>query len=148
MKLHEIHPFYEERKNKKRLGRGQATGTGCTSGKGNKGQRSRAGSNPPAWFEGGQMPLQRRTPKRGFTNTFRVEYHSLNLDTLSRFFPEQSEVRLSDIYERGLCPRHMPVKVLARGDMDRAITVEAHKFSKQAAEKIKAAGGEPIAIEG
>ena len=86
MKLHEIHPFYEERKNKKRLGRGQATGRGCTSGKGNKGQRSRAGSNPPAWFEGGQMPLQRRLPKMGFRaakSLYRAEIRTAELNRLS-----------------------------------------------------------------
>ena len=137
-----------ERKNRKRVGRGSGSGSGCTSGKGNKGQNSRAGGGTRPGFEGGQMPLQRRLPKRGFKNPFRIEYVSLNLDRLIEAFPGAASITLEDMYARGLAKSGAPIKVLGRGDVSAAITVEAHRFSASAAEKIAQAGGEAKALEG
>ena len=142
MKLHELYPFPEERKARKRIGRGSGSGWGCTAGKGNKGQNSRAGGGKGPGFEGGQMPLQRRLPKGGFKNPFRVIYAPVNIDVLADRFADQSEVTLDDIYERGICPFGSLVKVLGRGEINRALKVEAHCFSASAAEKITRAGGE------
>ncbi len=147
MKLHELYPFPEERKSRKRLGRGRGTGQGCTAGKGNKGQNARAGGGAQPWFEGGQMPLARRLPKRGFKNfDFKVTYSPLNLDRLFTVFAGKTEITLEDIYASGVCPKNAAVKVLSRGE-GAAVTVEAHKFSKKAAEKIAAAGGKAVALE-
>ena len=148
MKLHDLYPFPEERASKKRVGRGPASGTGCTAGKGNKGQKARAGGSVKPSFEGGQMPLRRRLPKRGFKNAFRTEYHPLNLERIIEAFPEANEVSLEEIYARGLARRNMPVKVLAGGELSRAVTVHAHRFSVAATEKITAAGGQAVAVEG
>jgi large subunit ribosomal protein L15 len=148
MELHELYPFPEERKARKRLGRGQASGTGCTSGKGNKGQNSRSGGGVKPGFEGGQMPISRRLPKRGFKNPFRSEYAPVNLDVLLAAFEGQAEISLAAIYERGLCPKNSPVKVLARGEVSAPVTVEAHRFSGAAKEKIEKAGGSAKALEG
>jgi large subunit ribosomal protein L15 len=148
MQLHELISFPEERKQRKRVGRGSATGWGCTSGKGNKGQNSRSGGGVKPGFEGGQMPLQRRLPKRGFNNHFRVEYTPLNLDDLAKVFEGKGEISLEDIYERGLAKRGAPVKVLGRGEVSQALTVEAHRFSKSAVEKLTQAGGQAKALEG
>ena len=143
MLLNELTPFPEERKARKRVGRGSATGQGCTSGKGNKGQNSRSGATCRIGFEGGQMPLQRRLPKRGFKNyPFKTVYAVVNLDRLLDAFEGQDEITLEDVYNRGLAKRGSLVKVLAQGDIARAVKVEAHRFSRQAAEKIAAAGGE------
>jgi len=148
MNLHELTSFPEEQKERKRLGRGQGSGWGCTSGKGNKGQLSRSGYKRKAGFEGGQMPLQRRLPKRGFKNAmFKVEYQPINLEKLLSFF-DADQITLEDIYERGLAKRNAPVKILANGDVSRAVTVQAHKFSKAAAAKIAEAGGKAEALEG
>lgn len=149
MRLHELFPFPEERKQRKRLGRGSATGQGCTSGKGNKGQNSRAGGGVKPGFEGGQMPLARRLPKRGFKNyLFRNRYACVNLDRLIEAFEGKSEISLDEIYEKGLCKRNQPVKILGRGELSGAVTVEAHKFTNSAAEKIKNAGGQIKQLEG
>jgi len=148
MNLHELYPFPEERKDRKRLGRGTATGQGSTSGKGHKGQNARAGGGVPVWFEGGQMPLQRRLLKRGFKNPFRVTYQPLNLAQLLSLFPEQDEITLEDLYAKGVANRNKPIKILGQGDIAKAVKVTAHKFSKQAAEKITQAGGQAIAVEG
>jgi len=148
MRIHELYPFPEERKDKKRRGQGPATGQGCPSGRGHKGQRSRAGAKIPAWFEGGQMPLSRRLPKRGFKNIFRVKYEPVNLQRLLKAFEGKNEISLDDIYQRGLCKPGSLVKILGRGEVDRAVTIEAHRFSAQAAEKIRNAGGEAKALEG
>ena len=104
MMLHELYPFEEERKNRKRIGRGSGSGWGCTAGKGNKGQNARAGGGVRPGFEGGQMPIYRRLPKRGFKNAFKVEYHPLNLDRLLEAFEGRSEISLEDIYARGPVP--------------------------------------------
>ncbi|MBN2139585.1 MAG: 50S ribosomal protein L15 [Desulfovibrionaceae bacterium] len=148
MRLHELYPFPEERKARKRLGRGRGTGQGGTAGKGHKGQNSRAGGGTPAWFEGGQMPLARRLPKRGFKNRFREEYSPLNLGRLLEAFEGKSEISLEDIYSRGLCKAGTPVKILGRGEVSSAVTVEAHRFSAAAADKIRKAGGVPKPLEG
>lgn len=149
MRLHELYPFPEERKNKKRVGRGQGSGQGCTSGKGNKGQRSRSGGTKKPGFEGGQMPLFRRLPKRGFKNyLFKSEYTAVNLDRLLSVFEGKAEISLEDIYSQGLAPKSSPVKILGRGEVASAVVVEAHRFSGSAAEKITKAGGTAKALEG
>lgn len=148
MRLHEIYPFPEERKNRKRIGRGPASGTGTTSGKGNKGQNSRSGGGVRAGFEGGQMPLQRRLPKRGFKNLFREAYAPLNLDRIAQAFEGKTEITVEDIYARGLVKRGMPVKILGNGELKEALTIEAHRFSSTAADKIAKAGGTAKALEG
>ncbi len=147
MKLHELYPFPEERANRKRIGRGRGTGWGCTSGRGNKGQNSRAGAKHRAWFEGGQMPIARRLPKRGFKNyPFKVVFQPINLDRLLASFDGKDAITLDDIYDRGLAPAGALVKILSVGEVAAAVTVEAHKFSAKAAEKITAAGGKVIAL--
>ena len=127
---------------KKRIGRGQGSGQGKTAGRGHKGAKSRSGFKFKRGFEGGQMPLHRRVPKRGFHNPFRVEYEVVNLDTLAARFDAGTVVTLELLCERGLVSGgDRRVKVLARGDIGKALTVRAHKFSGKAAEKIAAAGG-------
>ncbi len=148
MNLQELYPFREERRSRKRVGRGSGSGLGCTSGKGNKGQNARAGGGVRPGFEGGQMPLQRRLPKRGFKNAlFRIRYEVVNLDRLLAAFEGKTDISLDDMYERGLVRYGSAVKVLGVGDLNAAITVEAHRFSKSAAEKIRAAGGRAVELE-
>lgn len=142
MKLNELYPFPEERKTRKRVGRGDGSGLGHTAGKGHKGQNARAGGGVRAGFEGGQMPLQRRLPKHGFKNfDFKITYEVVNLDRLQASFEGKNEITLDDIYSRGLCSFGSPVKILGEGTVNGAFTVEAHRFSTSAAEKIRAAGG-------
>ena len=149
MQLHEIYPFPEERKTRRRVGRGAGSGLGCTAGKGNKGQNARAGGGVPAGFEGGQMPLQRRLPKRGFSNyLFKTRYEVVNLSRLAAAFEGEKEVFLDDIYKKGLAAFGAPVKILGDGDFSVAMIIEAHKFSASALEKIRKAGGEAKALEG
>ena len=126
---------------KKRIGRGQGSGNGKTAGRGHKGAKSRSGFKRKRGFEGGQMPLHRRVPKRGFHNPFREEYEVVNLDTLGERFDAGVDVTPELLRERGLVGREKPIKVLGRGDLGKALTVRAHKFSGKAAEKIAAAGG-------
>jgi large subunit ribosomal protein L15 len=126
----------------KRIGRGQGSGQGKTAGRGHKGAQSRSGFTYRRGFEGGQMPLHRRVPKRGFRNPFRVEYAVVNLDTLAERFEPGTVVTPDLLRERGLVRETgVPIKILARGDLDKALTIRAHKFSGKAAEKIAAAGG-------
>ncbi len=148
MNLHDLYPFAEEKKSRKRLGRGESSGKGKTSGKGHKGQKSRAGASIPAQFEGGQMPLARRLPKRGFKNIFREEYATLNISQLASHFPGANSIGLDDIYSRGLANRRCAVKILGDGEIDFPVEVTAHKFSKSAADKINKAGGQVKALEG
>ncbi|MDY0275277.1 MAG: 50S ribosomal protein L15 [Desulfomicrobium sp.] len=148
MNLHELYPYPQERVGSKRVGRGQGSGFGGTSGKGHKGQNARSGGGVPAHFEGGQMPLYRRLPKRGFKNPFAVTYQPINLSALLSFFPEKDEITIDDIYARGLAGANKPIKILGDGEVSRPVTVLAHKFSKQAAAKIVAAGGQANSIEG
>ena len=142
MGLNDLRPPKGMKHPKKRIGRGQGSGNGKTAGRGHKGAKSRSGFKFKRGFEGGQMPLHRRVPKRGFHNPFRVEYEVVNLDTLATKFDAGTIVTPELLRERGLVPGGTsPVKVLARGDVGKALTVRAHKFSGKAAEKIAAAGG-------
>jgi large subunit ribosomal protein L15 len=132
---------------KKRIGRGQGSGNGKTAGRGHKGAKSRSGYKFKRGFEGGQMPLHRRVPKRGFHNPFRVEYEVVNLDTLVLKFETGAVITPELLREHGVLSRGTnKVKILARGDVDKALTIRAHKFSGKAAEKIAAAGGTAEAI--
>jgi large subunit ribosomal protein L15 len=127
---------------KKRIGRGHGSGNGKTAGRGHKGAKSRSGFKFKRGFEGGQMPLHRRVPKRGFHNPFRVEYEVVNLDTLGEKFDAGAVVTPDLLREKGIVPRGKArIKVLARGEVGKGLTVHAHKFSGKAAEKIAAAGG-------
>lgn len=132
---------------KKRVGRGMGSGMGKTSARGHKGQRSRSGSRMMRGFEGGQMPLHRRLPKRGFTNIFRTEYTVINLDRIAEV--AQDELTYETMVELGLVrKRNALVKVLGVGELTAAVTVHAHKFSKTAQEKIEKAGGKAVVIGG
>jgi large subunit ribosomal protein L15 len=131
--------------NKKRVGRGMGSGIGKTSGRGHKGQGSRSGSRLMRGFEGGQMPLHRRLPKRGFTNIFRVEYLVLGLDKIAEL--SETELTLETLQSRGLVKgKNKLVKVLANGEIKTAVTVHAHKFSAAARKAIEAAGGRAVVI--
>ncbi len=148
MGLSDLKPPKGAKHAKKRIGRGQGSGNGKTAGRGHKGAKSRSGFKFKRGFEGGQMPLHRRVPKRGFHNPFRVEYDVVNLDTLGERFDAGVVVTPELLRERGIVPHGKGlVKVLARGEMTKALTVCAHKFSGKAAEKIAAAGGTTQAIE-
>ena len=142
MGLNNLKPADRSKFKKKRVGRGPGSGLGKTSGRGHKGAQSRSGYHFKRGFEGGQMPLHRRVPKRGFHNPFRVEYEVVNLDTLGEKFDAGTVVTPEMLRERGLLAgADRPVKVLARGEITKKLTVRAHKFSGKAAEKIAAAGG-------
>ena len=142
MSLSNLRPPKGMKHAKKRIGRGQGSGQGKTAGRGHKGAKSRAGFKQKRGFEGGQMPLHRRVPKRGFHNLFRTEYAVVNLDVLAERFDADTVVTPELLRERGLIHgTRQPVKVLARGDVSKKLTVRAHKFSGKAAEKIAAAGG-------
>jgi large subunit ribosomal protein L15 len=127
-----------KRKSRKRLGRGPASGQGGTSGRGHKGQKSRTGSKTRAWFEGGQMPLQRRVPKRGFKNPNRVAYSIVNVGDLSRF---DKEVTRDKLRKSGVVKKGERIKILGNGNIKKSLVVEADKCSKKAREKIEKAGG-------
>jgi large subunit ribosomal protein L15 len=142
MDLSNLKPSEGSKKNRKRVGRGHGTGQGAQAGRGHKGAQSRSGFKFKRGFEGGQMPLHRRIPKRGFHNAFRVEYAVVNLDTLAERFDAGTVVTPELLRERGLVHgTSRQIKVLARGDIAKQLTVRAHKFSGKAAEKIAAAGG-------
>ncbi|MDQ1143258.1 MAG: 50S ribosomal protein L15 [Bacillus sp. (in: firmicutes)] len=141
MKLHELKPAEGSRKERKRLGRGIGSGQGKTAGKGHKGQNARSGGGVRVGFEGGQTPLYRRLPKRGFTNISRKEYAIVNLDVLNRF-EEGTEVTPELLIETGVVSNEKAgIKVLAKGNVEKKLTVKAHKFSSAAKEAIEAAGG-------
>lgn len=141
MKLHELQPAAGAKKSPKRVGRGTGSGLGRNSGKGEKGQNSRTGGGVRPGFEGGQMPLYRRLPKRGFTNIFAKEYAVINIDRLNVF--ENGTVVTPELLleKRIVSKLYDGVKVLGNGDIEKSLTVKATKFSKTAAEKIEAAGG-------
>ena len=142
MDLSDLKPSEGSTKNKKRVGRGHGTGQGAQAGRGHKGAQSRSGFKFKRGFEGGQMPLHRRVPKRGFHNPFRTEYAVVNLDVLADRFDAGTVITPELLRERGLIhSTRQPIKVLARGDVSKKLTVRAHKFSGKAAEKIVAAGG-------
>ncbi len=146
MDLSNLHYAPRSRKPRKRLGIGEGSGHGGTSTKGHKGQLARAGTKTNPWFEGGQMPLQRRLPKRGFTNIFRVEYQIVNVEGLARL-QEVTEVTPAVLFDKGLIgKKHQPVKILGSGELNQALTVHAHAFSKSAQEKIEKAGGKTAVL--
>ena len=141
MNLSNLRPPKGAKHSKKRVGRGQGTGQGVQAGRGHKGAKSRSGFKHKRGFEGGQMPLHRRVPKRGFHNPFREEFDVVNLDTLAERFEAGTEITPEVLHDKGLVSRGQRVKVLGRGDIAKALTVRAHKFSGTAADKIAAAGG-------
>jgi len=143
--LHTLAPNPGATKKKKRVGRGTGSGTGKTAGRGQKGQKARAGHHGArVGFEGGQMPMQRRLPKRGFSNPFRVEAYPVNVSLLERF---EGEVDVDVLRSAGLIPKSTKVvKILGNGEISKALTVRAHRFSKSAAQKLEAAGGKAEVI--
>jgi len=142
MELHNLKPAPGAKRSRKRIGRGPGSGTGKTAGKGHKGQKSRSGYSRRYGFEGGQMPLVRRIPKRGFTNIFRVEYEIVNLRDLERVFADGETVSPAGLVKKGLIRKDSSlIKILATGELTKKLTVEAHKFSGSARSKIEAAGG-------
>lgn len=141
MKLHELHVNEGARKVRNRVGRGPSSGNGKTAGRGHKGQKARTGGGVRLGFEGGQTPLFRRIPKRGFSNINRKDYAVVNLDTLNRF-EEGTEVTPALLVESGVVRNEKSgIKVLAKGAVEKKLTVKAHKFSDAAKEAIEAAGG-------
>ncbi|GCD11251.1 50S ribosomal protein L15 [Clostridium tagluense] len=141
MKLQDLKPAEGSKKSRKRLGRGTATGWGKTAGRGQDGQNSRSGGGTRPGFEGGQMPLYRRLPKRGFTNIFAKEYACINVDRLN-IFENGTEITPELLLERRVIRKvYDGVKILGNGNLEKNLTVSATKFSKAAAEKIEAAGG-------
>lgn len=145
MRLHDLTPAKGSKKDRKRVGRGPGSGLGHTSGRGEKGQKSRSGYSRRAGFEGGQMPLVRRVPKRGFTNIFRAEYAVINLAQLAGLAGEVTPELLAS---KGLVRSGRPLKVLGDGEIAAALAVKAHKFSKSARAKIEAAGGSCEELKG
>jgi large subunit ribosomal protein L15 len=147
MDLSKLKPAPGSKQNKKRVGRGPGSGNGKTAGRGHKGAQSRSGYSFKRGFEGGQMPLHRRLPKRGFNNIFRTEYAVVNLDQLEAEFEQGATVTPETLREVGLIRgKRLPIKVLGRGEVTKALTVQAHKFSGKAAEKLAAAGGSTEAL--
>ncbi len=142
MKLSELKPAPGSRHAEKRLGRGVGSGLGKTSGKGHKGQKARSGGGKGPYFEGGQTPLQRRMPKRGFTNIFKKNYVEVNLEDLEARFEAGATVNTETLVESGLVKNVRDgIRILGRGEITKALNVKAKGFSKTAEEKIKAAGG-------
>ena len=148
MGLHDLKPAHGSTHSKKRVGRGHGSGQGAQAGRGHKGAQSRSGFKFKRGFEGGQMPLHRRVPKRGFHNPFRTEYAVVNLDAIAEQFDTGAVVTPELLREKGLVHgKRAPIKVLARGDVSKQLTVKAHKFSGKAAEKLAAAGGAAEVLE-
>ncbi len=139
MNLSNIRAPKKASEKRKRVGRGMGSGMGKTSTRGHKGQRSRSGSRMMRGFEGGQMPLHRRMPKRGFTNIFRKEYNIVNLEKLAAL--GETTITPELLRKAGVISTQLPVKILGDGELSTALTVHAHKFSKSAQEKITKAGG-------
>lgn len=145
MKLNELQPNPGATRTRKRLGRGPGSGTGKTAGRGHNGQKSRSGYSRKRGFEGGQMPLQRRVPKRGFKNPFRKEFVTLNVSAFET--RDLKEILIDDYQKLGFVKKLKDgVKILGDGDLSKALTVHAHKFSKQAREKIEKAGGTCVIV--
>ncbi|MBQ6020831.1 MAG: 50S ribosomal protein L15 [Clostridia bacterium] len=142
MKLHELSPAEGSKKDVKRIGRGPASGQGKTAGKGHKGQKARAGRGPRPGFEGGQMPLQRRVPKRGFNNIFAKEIAIVNIADLEERFEDGAVVDAAALIEAGLVKKELDgIKVLAHGELTKKLTVKVNAYSEAAKAKIEAAGG-------
>lgn len=147
MKLHELSQEPGSKKDRKRIGRGMSSGHGKTSGKGHKGQKARAGRGPRPGFEGGQMPLQRRVPKRGFVNIFGKEIAIVNLASLEEKFEDGAVVDIATLIKTGLIKKSLDgVKVLGNGDITKKLTVQVNAFSDTAKQKIEAAGGKAEVI--
>ncbi len=147
MKLHELNAS-PEAKVRKRVGRGPGSGLGKTSGRGENGQKSRSGASIPAWFQGGQTPLYRRVPKRGFNNArFRTEYATINLSDLNKYFNDGDEVTPEVLKEKGIIKQQLcGVKVLGNGELEKKLTIKANRFSSSAVTKIESAGGKAEVI--
>jgi len=141
MDLSNLSPASGAVKNRKRVGRGPGSGHGKTSSRGHKGRGARSGGNTPPGYEGGQMPIQRRLPKRGFHNPFRKEFAVVNLGKLEQCFDGGATVNPEVLQERGLVRRGAPVKILGSGELTKALNIVAHAFSASAKERISAAGG-------
>ncbi len=153
MDLSNLKPAKGSTKSRKRLGRGVGSGYGGhSSTKGNKGQKSRSGARIPVWFEGGQMPLQRRIPKYGFKNRFRTEYRGINLSRLNRLISEgridPAEPITPEVFaQAGIARKSELIKILGDGELSASLTITAHAFSASAKSKIEAAGGEAVIID-
>lgn len=144
MNLHELKAPSSNKKNRKRVGRGQGSGRGEQSGRGHNGQNSRSGSKTKPWFEGGQMPLQRRIPKFGFKNRFRKEYQPLNVAKIAEYLDAgklSEKITIQDLVEQRLAHKNDLIKLLGNGDIDRKIEIEVHACSKSAREKVESTGG-------
>jgi large subunit ribosomal protein L15 len=145
MNLSSLHSAKGSRKDRKRVGRGPGSGRGKTAGRGTKGQLAISGYSSYGGFEGGQMPLHRRLPKRGFTNIFRKDFSEVNLDRLEKI--KKEEVKAKDLVEAGIIKRESEfVKILGRGKISSPKTIHAHRFSRSAIKKIEEAGGKAIII--
>ncbi|MBL4586955.1 MAG: 50S ribosomal protein L15 [Flavobacteriales bacterium] len=149
MGLHNLTPAAGSTKTRKRIGRGEGSGRGGTSTRGHKGQKSRSGYSKKVGFEGGQMPLQKRVPKFGFKNPFRVEYHGINLDTLQKLADEKKATKITPelLCENGLAQKKDLIKILGRGELKAKLEVTVHGFSKTAISAIEAAGGTVVTLE-
>jgi large subunit ribosomal protein L15 len=146
--LNNLHPSEGSTHKKKRLGRGPGSGLGKTAGRGNKGQKSRSGYSGKVGFEGGQMPLHRRLPKRGFTNIFKKEWIEVSLSAIDKHFEAGDEVTPQLLHDRGLIKKAKhDVVVLGTGELSKALRISAHRFTKSAREKIEKAGGAATLIE-
>ncbi|NLA77207.1 MAG: 50S ribosomal protein L15 [Clostridiales bacterium] len=142
MKLHELSPAAGSKKSVKRIGRGPASGQGKTAGKGHKGQKARSGGGVRPGFEGGQMPLQRRVPKRGFVNIFRKEYATVNVATLDKIFDNGATVDAEALINAGVLKKTLDgVKILGNGELTKKLDVKVNAYSEAAKQKIEAAGG-------
>lgn len=148
MNLNNIRPAKGSTHSTKRIGRGQGSGKGGTAGKGHNGQQARAGYSQKIGFEGGQMPLQRRLPKFGFTNVNRKEYRAINIDTLQNLADSKNitEITKEILVENGLAKKNEIVKIMGRGELKTGVSVSAHKFTKSAEEAISKAGGKAITL--
>ncbi|TXF76281.1 50S ribosomal protein L15 [Chryseobacterium sp.] len=148
MNLNNIRPAAGSTHSTKRIGRGQGSGKGGTAGKGHNGQQARAGYSQKIGFEGGQMPLQRRLPKFGFTNVNRKEYRAINIDTLQNLADTKNitEITKEILVENGLAKKNEIVKIMGRGELKTGVSVSAHKFTKSAEEAIAKAGGKAITL--
>ena len=150
MELHNLRPAKGAvKKNDSRKGRGQATGNGGTAGRGHKGAKSRSGYSKKIGFEGGQMPLQRRVPKFGFTNINRKEYQGINIDTLQEYIDAgrlSEEITFNDLVDNRLARKKDLVKILGRGELKSKIKISAHKFTASAKAAVEAAGGEAVTL--
>lgn len=147
LSLNNLHPAKGSTHKKKRLGRGPGTGLGKTAGRGEKGQKSRSGYSSKIGFEGGQMPLHRRLPKRGFTNIFKKQWLEVSLEALDRNFDADAEVTPEVLHDRGIIKKAKhDIVVLGNGEISKALKVSAHRFTKSAREKIEKAGGTATVI--